>query len=607
MSKRIVPYRPAARQWRALSALFLCVLALLAACNGGSPETVATPTAAATTAPTPAPGSNEPSRGQAIVNSIDVLILESFPVQVNVVARGDLPDSCTQIDEVISQRTEDTFRAAITTLRQPDGACTQALVPFEETFSLDVEGLPAGTYNVSVNGVTGTFTLAVDNGPIEEPSATTTGAGAAPTPGISGFVWHDVCAQTGAATDAATEETGCVPAPAGSTLQANGLMEDGEPGIPGVAVRLLAGDCTTATEGDEIVALTDESGAFRFEDVSPDTYCVFLDTAAEDNLAVLEEGVLTFPLNNGVPTNSVTVTLDEGGTLSDVNFGFDFQFLPVPTTVENCTNSFEFVQDLTVPDDTVFPPGVEFEAGWRLRNNGTCPWTTDYAVAFVGGDAMGITTTVPLENAVAPGQTEDVSITLTSPATPGTYRSNWQLSDAAGTVFGINGAIEDAFWVQIVVEEGAEFVGTPVPGSSVVGGVVWEDICFLTNGTPSRGCVETEEGSGFYRGNGTFDNTEAALPGITLILGRGACPEGGVPTPANRLATTISDADGLYRFEGLDAGIYCVAVDALSAENVNLLIPGNWTWPAPGTGRVGIRLASGEERLTVDFGWDFQE
>jgi hypothetical protein len=214
---------------------------------------------------------------------------------------------------------------------------------------------------------------------------------------------------------------------------------------------------------------------------------------------------------------------------------------------------------------------------------------------------------VPLETAVAPGQTEDVSITLTAPTEPGTYRSNWQLSDAAGTVFGINGVAADAFWVQIVVEEGAELIGTPAPGSAVVGGVVWEDVCFLTDGDPSNGCVETEEGSGFYRGNGTFDDNESALAGITLILGNGACAPGGVISPANRLATTVSDADGLYRFEGLDAGIYCVAIDALSADNVDLLIPGNWTWPAPGTGRQGIRLANGENRLNVDFGWDFQE
>ncbi len=578
------------------------VLALLVACGGGA-EPAATPTVAPTAAPTIA-GSNEPTRGQAVVNAIDILIMESFPVQVSVMARGDLPDSCTQIDEIITQQADNTFRVAVTTLRQPDQICTQALVPFEQSISLDVAGLPAGTYDVVVNGVTDSFTLDVDNVLIEE--TTGAGAGGGP-PGISGFVWHDLCPQTGTAPGDAAPDEGCIPSAAGDTLQADGKMAAGEPGIPGVTVRLLAGDCTTAAEGDELAATTDESGAFRFEDISADTYCVFLDTADADNAAILGEGVLTFPVSNGVATNSITVTLDEGAALTDVNFGFDFRFLPVPETVENCTNSFEFVQDLTVPDDTVFPPGETFEAGWRLRNNGTCPWTTDYAVAFIGGDAMGITTTVPLESAVAPGQTEDVSIFLTAPVTPGTYRSNWQLADAAGTVFGINGAIEDAFWVQIVVEEGAAPVGTPSPGSAAIGGVVWEDLCFLTNGTASRGCVETEEGSGFYRGNGTFDNNESALAGITLVLGQGACPPGGIIEAANRLATTLSGEDGRYVFEGLDAGIYCVSIDALSPENVDLLIPGNWTWPAPGTGRSGLRLAAGQQRSDVDFGWDFQD
>ncbi|MEZ4538998.1 MAG: NBR1-Ig-like domain-containing protein [Chloroflexota bacterium] len=592
------------RQLGQLALLTCGLLFIVAACSANGGEAVATPTTGPTVAPTLS--STEPTRGQVVVDSIDVLILESFPVQVNVVARGNLPDSCTQVDEIITQQANDTFRVAITTLRQPALACTQALVPFEQTLSLDVVGLPAGTYTVNVNGVQDTFTLAVDNVAVDD---TTTGAGAAvtETPGIRGFVWHDVCSQTGAAVGEVEAENGCIPSSTGDTLQANGVMDAGEPGIPGINVRLLAGDCTTATEGDEVVATTDESGAYRFEDITPDTYCVFLDTADEENLAILEEGILTAPVSNGVGTNSVTVEMAESAALDDINFGFDFLFLPVPEVAEDCTNSFEFVQDLTVPDNTVFPPGAEFEAAWRLRNNGTCPWTEEYAVAFVGGDPMGITSTVTLDTTVAPGQTEDVSITLTAPEEPGTYRSNWQLSDAAGTVFGINGAIEDAFWVQIVVEEGAEFTGPPATGSSVIGGVVWEDVCFLTNGNPSRGCVETEEGSGFYRGNGSFDAGEAPLPGITLKLGRGACPDGGVLSPANQLATTISDEEGLYRFEGLDADIYCVVIDALSPENVDLLIPGNWTWPAPGTGRLGIRLAAGEERLTVDFGWDFAE
>jgi hypothetical protein len=39
-----------------------------------------------------------------------------------------------------------------------------AIVPFEETVSLDVEGLPAGEYTVEVGELSQTFTLEQDNG-----------------------------------------------------------------------------------------------------------------------------------------------------------------------------------------------------------------------------------------------------------------------------------------------------------------------------------------------------------------------------------------------------------------------------------------------------------
>jgi len=108
--------------------------------------------------------------GRAPVQSIEILIMESFPVQIAVLARGELPDACTEIDQV-DQRLDlesDTFWIEITTVRPTDLVCIQVLAPFEERIPLDVLGLPAGTYTVDVNGVTGTFTLSVDNVPPEE-------------------------------------------------------------------------------------------------------------------------------------------------------------------------------------------------------------------------------------------------------------------------------------------------------------------------------------------------------------------------------------------------------------------------------------------------------
>jgi inhibitor of cysteine peptidase len=138
---------------------------VVAACGA---QTAEAPPATPPEAQTP---SGDTVHGEAIVDEIDILILESFPVQVNVVARGNLPDGCTEIDEIISELEGQTFNVTITTARPADAMCTEALVPFEETFSLDVYGLPAGVYTVDVNGVTGTFELAVDNAPQAEPGA----------------------------------------------------------------------------------------------------------------------------------------------------------------------------------------------------------------------------------------------------------------------------------------------------------------------------------------------------------------------------------------------------------------------------------------------------
>lgn len=101
--------------------------------------------------------------GLADVDEIEILILESFPVQVNVVARGNLLDSCTEIYMASTVLEGDTFFITITTSRPVDAICAQVVTPFEEVIPLDVVGLKAGIYTVDVNGVNGTFELQVDN------------------------------------------------------------------------------------------------------------------------------------------------------------------------------------------------------------------------------------------------------------------------------------------------------------------------------------------------------------------------------------------------------------------------------------------------------------
>jgi hypothetical protein len=101
--------------------------------------------------------------GTAFVDSVELLILESFPVQVNAVVKGNLPDPCTRIEQVKQERTGNTINVTLTTARAQGQSCIQVIEPFERTIPIDVVGLQAGTYTVDIGGVTQQFTLDVDN------------------------------------------------------------------------------------------------------------------------------------------------------------------------------------------------------------------------------------------------------------------------------------------------------------------------------------------------------------------------------------------------------------------------------------------------------------
>jgi len=117
-----------------------------------------------TVAPTATLDESEYELGEnAIVESVEIIFLESFPLQVHAVILGNLPDGCTTVRSAESKQVNSTFEVRIYTQRPKDAVCTQALVPFEENVPLDVYGLEAGTYEVDVYGETATFTFEQDN------------------------------------------------------------------------------------------------------------------------------------------------------------------------------------------------------------------------------------------------------------------------------------------------------------------------------------------------------------------------------------------------------------------------------------------------------------
>jgi len=135
--------------------------------------------------------------------------------------------------------------------------------------------------------------------------------------------------------------------------------------------------------------------------------------------------------------------------------------LPTATAVSYC-DWVTFLKDVTIPDGTEFAQGETFTKTWRLKNRGTCTWTTDYMLVFTSGDSMGGTTAVRLPGNVAPGQTVDVSIPFTAPIRNGHFIGYWMLRNPSGLLFGYGEAANKAFYVDINVEE-------PLPHGVVTG------------------------------------------------------------------------------------------------------------------------------------------
>src|SRR5512134_2925699 len=91
------------------------------------------------------------------------------------------------------------------------------------------------------------------------------------------------------------------------------------------------------------------------------------------------------------------------------------------SAAQACTDRAQFISDVTVPDGTRYDPGATFRKTWKLRNIGTCTWSTAYTMVFDRGEPMGSTTSVAMPNTVTPGQNVDVSVDMTAPNAAGHY------------------------------------------------------------------------------------------------------------------------------------------------------------------------------------------
>lgn len=162
-----------------------------------------------------------------------------------------------------------------------------------------------------------------------------------------------------------------------------------------------------------------------------------------------------------------------------------------PTNQPGCTNKASFVADVTIPDNAVINAGETFTKTWRVSNTGTCIWASDYTLSYYSENAMGAPASVPLD-LTNPGETLDISLQLTAPRSPGTYRGNFVIKNPEGLIMQVD---EDSrLWLIIKVENSAS---APTAGPTTAAGTS------VTNTPGSSTAVSTPVSSGTGTGTAT--------------------------------------------------------------------------------------------------------
>ena len=132
---------------------------LVVACTTTPPDTAVTsppegtmPTSQPSVNPlAPKPGDESLTRSEVFLHEASLIIRESFPPQVSLTFRGDLPTPCHELRAILNPPdTENKIDVEAYSVVNPDVVCTQVLQSFEE--SMDLGTYPSGHYTVWVNG-----------------------------------------------------------------------------------------------------------------------------------------------------------------------------------------------------------------------------------------------------------------------------------------------------------------------------------------------------------------------------------------------------------------------------------------------------------------------
>lgn len=147
------------RQRLVFASIFVLSMLLVSACGAGlvsEPTNLPDDTVSATAEPpsndngndgekadqpfAPQEDDEDLERGEVQIDEMELMIMESYPVQISLHLKGNLPTPCHQLRVKVSEADEEgKVQIEVYSVADPEEMCAQVLEPFEEN-------IPLGSY-----------------------------------------------------------------------------------------------------------------------------------------------------------------------------------------------------------------------------------------------------------------------------------------------------------------------------------------------------------------------------------------------------------------------------------------------------------------------------
>ncbi len=353
-----------------------------------------------------------------------------------------------------------------------------------------------------------------------------------------------------------------------SDADRDGIRDPGEPGLPGVTVRLY-----TDTNGNGIIdggepfieTDTDAAGRYLFAGVAAsgtEDYIVWVD---QSDLPAYD---LTIPITGIYSYQDV----DAGDSYLNADFGF----------VQNTPGTTYDISDRVWLDN-----GLPTGTGDNGIQDGTEGGLAGVTVDLLDASLNLIATT-----------TTDSNGDFTFSGVPAGVRYTWEVTDQAGVLNSYYGttpsALSGSFQMPGTLTVDLDYTSVPHFGYNLSRSL--GDTVFNDNGA-----------GGGTVGNGVQDGDEPGIRNVTVTLYRDVDNDGNFEPGGDdgaSLGILVTDANGKYLFSGLSDGWYWVSIDDTQVALSDFYLTSTDNDGSAAGHQRRVQISGGVSNFEADFGYD---